>query len=314
MPVDPDILNLMRLMQGAKIPDLTDSSLPEFRRLMENSGLPRKTEKVKTVQDFNLEFHDRTVRARLYVPSDSGEGIILYFHGGGFVFGSIETHDDLCRMAANRSGARVLSVDYMLAPENRFPAALDDAYDSLLWVRDNADELGIDENRIAVAGDSAGGNISAALCLRARDSNMKLPALQVLFYPSVGRSESTASMQEYSENYYLTRKMMQYFGKSYLNSPSDITNPYFSVISHNDHSGLPEAIIVTAEYDPLRDEGEAYLAKLLKAGVRATGIRAKGMIHGFATFFPVSRSAENITRMVWSLAGDILSQINMQGL
>ncbi len=308
MPVDPELQNVLNIMQAAKIPDLTDSSLPEIRKIMENPGFPRRTEKVKTVSDLKLEFSDRTVKARLYVPQDCGEGIIIYFHGGGFVFGSIEASDDLCRMAANRSRARVLSVDYRLAPENKFPAALDDAYESLVWVQKHADDLGIDEERIAVAGDSAGGNISAALCLKARDLQAKLPALQVLLYPSLGGRDSTLSSHEYSEGYFLTRRMMEYFGRAYLRSPSDLENPYFSIISHGDHSGLPEAVIVTAEYDPLRDEGEVYLAKLRRSGVRATGIRANGMIHGFASFIPVSRSAENITSMVWSLAGDILSR------
>jgi acetyl esterase len=307
MPLDPDITKLLKMMESAQMPDITKIDINEFRKMVEQSPLPKRREGVKEVRDMEFDHHGIVIPLRLYIPENAGTGMIVYFHGGGFVYGSRDSHDDICRVAANRSRSMILSVDYRLAPENKFPAALDDALESFLWVHRNAKKFGIDPDNIAVAGDSAGGNLSAALCLKAKDKKLKLPRLQVLIYPSCGRSGSTRSMAEYSENFFLTESQMAYFGKAYIRKPSDVMNPYFSIITHPDLSGLPEAIVVTAEYDPLRDEGETYLARLEKAGVMATGIRAKGMIHGFASFFPVVPAAENILTMIWSLAGGILN-------
>ncbi len=307
MPLDPNIAKLLKMLESAQMPDITKTDIKEFRKTVEQSPLPKKLEKVKEVNDLEFEHHGITIPLRLYTPENAGKGMIIYFHGGGFVFGSRDTHDGVCRIAANRARTKVLSVDYRLAPENKFPAALDDALESLLWAQKNAVILGVDPDRIAVAGDSAGGNLSAALCLKAKDLHLKLPRLQVLIYPSAGRSGASHSMTEYSENLFLTESDMTYFGKAYLNDPSELLNPYFSIIMHPDLTGLPEAVVVTAEYDPLRDEGETYLSRLQKAGVKATGIRAKGMIHGFANFFPIVPASENILVMLWSLTGNIIN-------
>lgn len=312
MPLDPDVAKILKMMENLQMPDIEQTDIKELRRMIEQSPLPKKSESVKEVRDMDFDHHGISIPMRLYVPENAGTGLILYFHGGGFVYGSRDTHDDICRMAANRSRSRVLSVEYRLAPENKFPAALDDALESFLWVQENAKRLGIDPSNVAVAGDSAGGNIAAALCLRAKDEGLPLPRMQVLIYPSCGRSGSTASMSEYSENFFLTESQMTYFGRAYLNNTADLINPYFSIILHPDLSGLPEAIVVTAEYDPLRDEGEAYLARLWKAGVRSTGIRAKGMIHGFANFFPVIPASEDILIMIWTLVGTKLNEVDHQ--
>ncbi|MCL4438439.1 MAG: alpha/beta hydrolase, partial [Candidatus Thermoplasmatota archaeon] len=306
MPLDPDIAKLLKIMEGTTIPDITQIDIREFRKMMEQSPLPKKQEVVKSVENLKFEHHGIHIPLRLYTPENAGNGIIIYFHGGGFVFGNIDSHDGICRLAANRSRTKVLSVDYRLAPENKFPAALDDSLEALKWVQNNSEKLGIDPTRIAVSGDSAGGNLSAGVCLKARDMKIRLPKLQILIYPSAGRSGASHSMTEYGENFFLTEKQMSYFGQAYLNDQTDLLNPYFSIISHPDLSGLPEAIVVTAEYDPLRDEGETYLSRMQKSGVRATGIRAKGMIHGFASFFPVVPAAENLLTMIYSLAGNLL--------
>jgi acetyl esterase len=307
MPLDPDIAKLLKIMEGTTIPDITQIDIREFRKMMEQSPLPKKQEVVKSVENLKFEHHGIHIPLRLYTPENAGNGIIIYFHGGGFVFGNIDSHDGICRLAANRSRTKVLSVDYRLAPENKFPAALDDSLEALKWVQNNSEKLGIDPTRIAVSGDSAGGNLSAGVCLKARDMKIRLPKLQILIYPSAGRSGASHSMTEYGENFFLTEKQMSYFGQAYLNDQTDLLNPYFSIISHPDLSGLPEAIVVTAEYDPLRDEGETYLSRMQKSGVRATGIRAKGMIHGFASFFPVVPAAENLLTMIYSLAGNLLN-------
>ena len=312
MPVDPDVAKLLKMMENIPKPDLAKIDIKEFRKMMEQSPLPKKNETVKAVEDMKFEHDGFEIPLRLYTPENSGDSIIIYFHGGGFVFGNIESHEGICRLAANRSRSKILSVDYRLAPEYKFPAALDDALEALKWVQKNSSRLGINPDRIAVAGDSAGGNISAGLCLKARDMKLKLPRLQVLIYPTAGRSGATYSLTEYGENFYLTEKDMKYFGQAYLKEPSDSLNPYFSIITHPDLSGLPEAVVVTAEYDPLRDEGETYLAMMQKSGVRATGIRAKGMIHGFASFFPIVPAAENLLTMIWSLAGNLLNGTGSQ--
>ena len=308
MPLDPNISELLKIIESNPIPELSDTTINDYRKIAEESPLIKGLEEMKSTEDIELENNGHIIKMRLYTPEDSGKGIIIYFHGGGFVFGSIETHDGICRLAANKSKMKVISVDYRLATENKFPAPLEDAIEALKWVQNNYKKLGIDPDRIAVAGDSAGGNISAGLCLKVRDDKLKLPRLQVLLYPTAGRSNSTLSMSEYSEGFFLTAKDMAYFSKSYLENPPDILNPYLSINSHTDHSGLPDAIIVTAEFDPLRDEGEAYLGKLQRSGVNATGIRAKGMVHGFASFFPIVPASENILTMVWCLAGKILKR------
>lgn len=312
MPVDPDIAKLLKMMESFPRPDLAKIDIKEFRKMMEQSPLPKKLEAVKSVEDMKFVHHGFSIPLRLYTPENAGNSIIVYFHGGGFVFGNIESHDGICRLAANRSRCKVLSVDYRLAPEYKFPAALDDALEALKWVQANSNNLDIDPDRIAVAGDSAGGNLSAGVCLKAKDMKLKLPRLQVLIYPSAGRSGASHSMSEYGQNFYLTESDMKYFGQAYLKEPSDLLSPYFSIITHPDLSGLPEAVVVTAEYDPLRDEGETYLAMMEKSGVRATGIRAKGMIHGFASFFPIVPAAENILTMIWSLSGNLLNGTGSQ--
>lgn len=312
MPVDPDIAKLLKMMESFPRPDLAKIDIKEFRKMMEQSPLPKKLEAVKSVEDMKFVHHGFSIPLRLYTPENAGNSIIVYFHGGGFVFGNIESHDGICRLAANRSRCKVLSVDYRLAPEYKFPAALDDALEALKWVQANSNNLDIDPDRIAVAGDSAGGNLSAGVCLKARDMKLKLPRLQVLIYPTAGRSGASHSMSEYGQNFYLTESDMKYFGQAYLKEPSDLLSPYFSIITHPDLSGLPEAVVVTAEYDPLRDEGETYLAMMEKSGVRATGIRAKGMIHGFASFFPIVPAAENILTMIWSLSGNLLNGTGSQ--
>ncbi|MFG1503101.1 MAG: alpha/beta hydrolase [Cuniculiplasma divulgatum] len=312
MPVDPDIAKLLKMMESFPRPDLAKIDIRDFRKMMEQSPLPKKLEAVKSVEDMKFEHHGFSIPLRLYTPENAANSIIVYFHGGGFVFGNIESHDGICRLAANRSRCKVLSVDYRLAPEYKFPAALDDALEALKWVQANSNNLDIDPDRIAVAGDSAGGNLSAGVCLKAKDMKLKLPRLQVLIYPSAGRSGASHSMSEYGQNFYLTESDMKYFGQAYLKEPSDLLSPYFSIITHPDLSGLPEAVVVTAEYDPLRDEGETYLAMMEKSGVRATGIRAKGMIHGFASFFPIVPAAENILTMIWSLSGNLLNGTGSQ--
>jgi acetyl esterase len=206
--------------------------------------------------------------------------LLAYFHGGGFVYCSLETHDNTCRRLANATGATVVSVDYRLAPEHAFPAAADDCLAATRWVHDHADELGGDPARLAVGGDSAGGNLAAVTALRARDEGGPALVAQLLVYPVIDAACGTLSFDENGEGYFLEAPTMRWFWEQYL-AGADGRHPHASPCNAADLSGLPPAVVVTAEFDVLRDEGEHYAELLRAAGVDARSHRYDGMIHGF---------------------------------
>ena len=219
---------------------------------------------------------------RIYVPHGSKPfGVCLYFHGGGWVLNSIDTHDDLVRRLAAISGCVFVNVEYRLAPEHKYPAAVDDAYAALGWVHDHATEIGCDSDRIAVAGDSAGGNLAAVACLMSRDRGGPQIAFQALIYPITDCDFERPSYRTNGEGYFLTRREMIWFWNHYVASPDRMQEPYASPLLAPSLSGLPPAIVLTAEFDPLRDEGEAYAEALRAAGVDVTVHRYEGMIHAF---------------------------------
>ena len=206
---------------------------------------------------------------------------MVYFHGGGWVVCDLDTHDVICTALARRAGAVVVAVDYRRAPEHRFPAAVTDCYSASLWVVEHAAELGIDPLRITVGGDSAGGNLATVVCLKARDEGGPRFALQALVYPVTDLSSfDTPSYTEFAEGHHLTKASMEWFRGHYLAS-SDGHDPYASPLLAKDLSGLPPALVLTAECDVLRDEGEAYARRLQQAGVRVKLTRYSGMIHPF---------------------------------
>ena len=306
MALDPDIAKVLQMISDLRVPNLRDLEVKDIRNLVDNNMLMKENIEIGRVADMSLG--DENIQARLYEPKDATKSLILYFHGGGFVFGSIESYDSVCRRAAMESRSKVLSVAYRLAPEHKFPTAVEDAFTSYVWARENAMDLDIDPSRIALAGDSAGGNISAVVSLMVKDRGLEKPRLQVLFYPSLGADFFSKSIREFSDVFFLTtRDMLGWFGEMYLRDLTDILNPYFSPIVNPDLSGLPEAIIITAENDSLRDQGEAYIEKLRSAGTPVTGIRAMGMIHSFLKFTPIVPAAADITNMIWSLVGKKLS-------
>jgi acetyl esterase len=222
---------------------------------------------------------------RLYASERGGlRPALVYFHGGGFVFGNLDTHDAVCRALAKESGAVVVSVDYRLSPESKFPAAVDDSYAATVWVAANAERLGIDKNRIAVGGDSAGGNLATVIAMRCRNAGGPKLAAQVLLYPVTdSSSHETGSHREFAEGYFLTTAGMEWFTSLYLASADQKHHPEVSPLLASDLSGLPPALVITAEFDPLRDEGEAYGKRLEQAGVPVTITRYPGMIHGFVS-------------------------------
>jgi acetyl esterase len=232
------------------------------------------------------------IAARLYVPpgaeSQGPLPLLVYFHGGGWVIGDLETHDDPCRFLAARSGAALLAVDYRLAPEHPFPAAAEDAEAAYRWAVADAERLGVDPTRIA---DSAGANLAAALCLIARDAGAPLPAMQLLIYPVTDAAGEAASRRTFGEGFLLTHNDMDWFEERYLPDDSDRSDARVSVLRAPDLNGLPPAYIATAGFDPLRDEGEAFAARLREAGVPVAQRRHPGLVHTFANLTAICPSA-----------------------
>ena len=231
--------------------------------------------------------------ARLYVPSSSlvepvETPLLLFFHGGGFMYGDLDSHDASCRFLAERSGVRVLAVDYRLAPEHPFPAAYDDALAAHRWLVDHAAEVGADPARLAVGGDSAGGNLAAGVAIEAARQGLPL-AYQLLVYPATDAARQTGSAAAYSEGFYLTRAFMDLANATYV-AETDLKDPRVSPLYADLPAGLAPAYVVTAGFDPLRDEGEAYARKLADAGVHVELRRFPDQIHGFFNVVGVGRS------------------------
>jgi len=222
---------------------------------------------------------------RVYRPAgDAAKPVIVYYHGGGWVLGSLETHDGTCRRLADGADAVVVSVDYRMGPEDRFPAAVDDSYAALTWVAANAAEIGADPARLVVAGDSAGGNLAAVMSQRAREDGPAI-AFQLLIYPVTDHEFTSVSMEENAVGYYLTRDAMRWFYDHYLEDPSQGDDPRVSPLRAADLSGLPPAFVLTAQYDPLRDQGIAYADALREAGNVVEMTMYEGLFHGFFSMF-----------------------------
>ena len=238
------------------------------------------------VEDLSLPGPAGAIAARLYEPLGeapaAGRAGLVYYHGGGWSAGDLDTHDHLCRHLALAGGFSVIAIDYRLAPEHPFPAALDDCIAATRAVRERAGALGLDANRLAVGGDSAGGSLATLVCLALRDAGEHWVRAQHLIYPAVDFAADTASMRQNGTGYLLTRGAMDMFTQWYVPQAADRTNPQASPLRAASHANLPPAIIQTAEFDPLRDEGADYAAKLRAAGVAVDYHCYPGMIHGFA--------------------------------
>ncbi len=235
------------------------------------------------VRDIRADGATGSVPLRLYRPSDGTLPALIYFHGGGWVTGDLDTHDVVCRQLAAQAGVVVIAVDYRLAPEHRFPAAVDDCWTATTWVAAHAAELGIDASRLAVGGDSAGGGFAAAMTLMARDAGGPSLAFQLHVYPVTDVSAESASYSRHAEGFLLTGNLMRWYVAQYLRRADDARDWRASPLLAESVSGLPSALVITAALDPLRDEGEAYARRLEDAGVPVDYVCLGGMIHGFLT-------------------------------
>lgn len=284
MPVDPQVQVLLDQMAAIEGPKLEDLPPPEARTLYAAFASMAPVPETAAVKDLSIPVDGGAITARLFVPMGAeGDGalpVLVWFHGGGWVVGDLSTSDATAAGLANSSGCAVVNVDYRLAPEHPFPTPLEDSFAAVQWVADHAGELGVDPSRLAVGGDSAGGNLAAAICLLARERGGPDIRFQLLVYPAVDAERSYPSYRENGEGYFLTASTMDWFWDCYLGETGRQT-PLASPLYDPDLAGLPSALVITAEYDPLRDEGEAYAARLSQAGVIAEASRYEGQIHGF---------------------------------
>lgn len=280
-PVDPQVqrlLDMIAAVGGAKTTTVTPQEARGAYELM--MSRPAPADSAIAVEDVRIPGPAGQISARVYRPAASVPSpTVVFFHGGGWVIGSVDTHDSQARLIAEGAAAVVVSVDYRLAPEHPFPAALDDCTTATQWAIDHATDLGGVPGVVAIAGDSAGGNLAAAVALRLRDRGEGGLAAQLLIYPVTDAAGATRSYVENAEGYFLEAETMRWFWSHYLSGAPP--TPESSVIDAADLGGLPPAIVVTAQYDPLRDEGVAYARRLEEAGVDVTLVECDGLIHGF---------------------------------
>lgn len=284
MPLDPQAQALLEAMKALGAPDITTLTPEQARQASEARLKTRRRywTPVAKCQNATVPGPDGPIPVRIYTPAQSGElSALVYFHGGGFVLGSLEGCDPLCNFLADGAGCVVVSVDYRLAPEHKFPAAPQDCLAVTQWVAANARQLHCNPRQIGVGGESAGAALAAVVALAARERGGPHLAFQMLLYPVTDATMQAPSYQTIGEGYFLTRDMMAWFWNHYLDPKDDRTNPFISPLHAKSLQGLPPALVITAEFDPLRDEGEAYGEALRKAGVPAAIKRYPGVCHGF---------------------------------
>lgn len=293
VPLDPEIAALLVAPASDGVPGLHELPPAEARRRAnaEIDGLVGQPDDRVSVENLTMTGSTGETGATLYRPvRPIGAQVLLFIHGGGWLLGSRATHDVICSVLSGLSGVHILSIDYRLAPEHPFPAALDDCWAATEWSMNNAKELGLDPRQIGIGGDSAGGNLAAVTALRARDEGLDL-ACQFLLYPALDPRLDTESVRRLGDGYGLSSIEMRYFWSQYLGDDGDASDPQASPLRASSLSGAAPAVIVSAEYDILRDEAEQYAARLLSEGVPVTSWRARGMPHAFLNYRAVSSAA-----------------------
>jgi len=286
MPLDPQAQLVINLVKQSGLPELWQLTPDQAREqyLMRVNKLAPK-EQIFRSSDRVIPGPGSELPIRIYQPREGKPGeqlpVLVWFHGGGFVIGDLDTHDSACRMLANQADCLVVAVDYRLAPEFKFPAAVEDSMAALRWVALHARELGGDPGRIAVGGDSAGGNLAAVCALLARNEGHPRLAFQLLVYPCTAPEPETPSHRKFAEGYILTRNAITWFYKQYVRSAKDFQDFRFAPLVADDLANLPPALVLVAGFDPLRDEGVDYAKRMIEAGNRVTLANYEGMVHGF---------------------------------
>jgi acetyl esterase len=282
MPLDPIVKALIDQAAALNMPNFQSLSPQQAREMYKATRSTAAPEPVDRSDDRTIPGPAGDIPVRVYAPANDGPlPALVYYHGGGWVIGDLDTHDGICRMLANRARCCVVSVDYRLAPEHKYPAAVDDSYAAAAYVQTHADEFGIDAARVAVGGDSAGGNLAAAVCLMARDLGGPPLVFQLLVYPVTDQSRTQKSYVDNATGYFLETDTMRWFSGHYLRTDADAQEAYAAPLLAKDVAAVPPALIITAEFDPLRDEGEQYGERLRAAGIPAAVSRYDGQVHGF---------------------------------
>lgn len=307
MSLDPQIAGLIETLD-AGFPPVHTMTGAQARAVIRARFVPNPDpEPVAHVEDHRVTVDGGSISVRVYRPTTTVTlPVLVYAHGGGFVFCDLDSHDGLCRSLANLIPAVVVSVDYRLAPEHRWPTAAEDVFAATRWAATHAAEIGGDPTRIAVGGDSAGGNLAAVTALMARDRDAPTITAQLLLYPVIAADFDTASYRLFGRGFYNPRPALQWYWDQYVPAPEDRQHPYASPL-YGDLSGLPPAVVVLAGHDPLCDEGIAYTRALRDAGVSTTRCDFEGGIHGFMTM-PMLDIAHRACREASRSLGDVLNR------
>jgi acetyl esterase len=286
MAFHPQVQAIHDRLEEENVPNLYTLPIEEARAADVRGALVTagELEAVHEIRDLSIPGPAGPLAARVYRPATPGTpAVLVYFFGGGWSLGTLDTSDAVCRMITNRAGCVTISVSYRLAPEHKFPCAVDDCYAGISWIAANAAEIGVDATRIAVGGDSSGGNLAAAVTLLSRERGGPPLVHQLLVYPNTEYGADTESMRQVTDKHFFNPNAIAWYWGMYLRSAEDGASPLASPLRAGDLSGLPPATVITAEYDPLRDEAEEYARKLTAVGVPTEIIRYDGMMHGFFT-------------------------------
>lgn len=283
---------------------INDESIDNIRARLNKDAtkVSKKSIPFSNIENITIDINSKKIPVRIYTPDDTEMlPIVIYSHGGSWIAGNLDTHDNVCRKLSKNTKAIVISVDYRLAPENPFPAGLNDIYNVLQWTYKNAKNINGDENHIAIAGDSAGGNLSAAVSLISKNKNGPNITCQVLIYPSTNIYElNTESWSNFSNHFNISKEEMERYISLYVPQKEDRKDPYVSPLLANEFNQLPDTLVITAEIDPLRDDGESYGNKLKQAGIQSEIIRFNGVTHGFITMDKITNKADEALNQISS--------------
>jgi acetyl esterase len=311
MSLDPLLKNFLAQLYaqpGPKMWEFTPAEARQAFALMMQFVAPKDVV-VDRVDDLRAAGPNGDIPLRSYTPPGTGDArlpVLVFFHGGGFVIGNLDTHDGLCRVLCRESGARVIAVDYRLAPEHKFPAAVDDAYAALCWIAANADRLGVDSKRIAIGGDSAGAALATVAARIAKEKGGPELALQLLMFPPTDLAADTASRRNWADGYFLDRLTIKWFFDNYLPQGTDLHDPRLSPLHAADIRGMAPVYLLTAAYDPLHDEGLAYATKLRESGVAVTVADYPNLVHDFIYLDAVLPQAREALRAAAHAVSDAL--------